>query len=136
MVQPRLLHPVPITIEKVEIDTTIVDDDFREPIQHADREAAVIVDGQVKWGVSDELKMGEVGVEDLADGYVLFRYIDLEAQSIVLEKNDRFTKLGKLDTEVYVVKLRPVGHYTDQGGATMVKAFFSERLSKQGDTEY
>ena len=84
--------------------------------------------------VVKETGASRAGAIQDASGYVLFRYVDLEAKSVVLKQNDRFLKLGKLDADVYVTALRPNGHYTDQGGATMVKAFFKDRQpSRQGD---
>lgn len=141
MVMPNLIHPVPVTIEVLDQvrqednagDGSWFDDDFREPVQQAAREINVIVDGQIMWDLTKELQASRAGAIQDSSGYVLFRYVDLEAKSIVLKVNDRFLKLGKIDSDVYVTALRPNAHYTDQGGATMVKAFFKDRQpSKQG----
>lgn len=138
---PHLLHPVPITIESIDQtrqednggDGSWFDDDFREPVQQVEYSTAAIVMGQVKWGDSLRLGVSRSGPEAEAEGYVLFRYVDLEAKGITLHKNDRLTKIGKLATDVYIISLRPEGHYTDQGGATLVKAFFKDRQpSRQG----
>lgn len=141
MVMPNLIHPVPIVIEQIDQerqednagDGTWFDDDFREPVQQAARAASIQCPGQPKWGSSSRLGASLAGAESEATGYVLFRYVDLEAKSITLRKNDRFTLIGKQATDVYIVSLRPEGHYTDQGGATLLKAFFKDRQpSKQG----
>lgn len=140
--QPRILHPVPVTIEQVDVSDqatggdTFHDDDFREPVQQVDHDPAFIVDGQPKWGSEDELGTTKGGVASGASGYVLFRFIDLENHPSgpkTLKQNDRFTKIGKIDTDVYIVSLRPVAHWNDIGGATLVKAFFADREpSRQG----
>lgn len=134
---PNLLHPVPVSIQQIDKtdqdvsggDGTWFDHDFREPVQQvADAVAGVVqVPGQVKWGMDEKLMATLSGALAEADGYVLFRYVDLEANSITLKQNDRFTKLGKIDVDVYIIGLRPEGHYTDVGGATLVKAFFKDR---------
>lgn len=134
---PNLLHPVPVLIQQIDKtdqdtaggDGTWFDDDFREPVQHVadDPAGAVQVNGQVKWGMDEQLRTTLSGALAEADGYVLFRYVDLEAESIILKQNDRLIRIGKIDTDVYLVGLRPEGHYTDVGGATLVKAFFKDR---------
>lgn len=139
---PNLLHPVPVLVQQInKVDQTVssdgtwFDDDFREPVQHvADATAGEIqVPGQVRWGMDEKLRATLTGAMAESDGYVLFRYVDLEAKSIELKQNDRITKLGKIDVDVYIVGLRPEGHYSDIGGATLVKAFFKDRQpSRQG----
>ena len=125
---PRLLHPAPIVIQQLSTANTIYDDDAREPIQQAAHASNVTVVGQAQWGLADELAMSGAGPQENASGYVLFRYFDLEAKSVVLRQNDRFIKIGKQDTDVYIVSLKPTGHYPSAGGATMVKAFFLDRM--------
>ncbi len=134
MVMPNLIHPVPVTIQQFDIAATIQDDDYREPVQQAARKANVtIVRGQPKWSGEKDLTYTKGGVQLKADGYVLFRYKDLEAASVELRDNDRFTLIGKQVVDVYIVKLRPLGHYTDQSGETLVKAFFMDRQpARQG----
>lgn len=141
MPTPNLIHPVPVLIEQIDKrdqeasggDGTWFDDDFREPIQHSANAAAVTCPGQVKWGMDSELRATLSGALAESDGYVLFRYIDLDTRAIALQQNDRFTKLGTLDVDVYIVGFRPEGHYEDAGGPTLVKAFFKDRQpSRQG----
>ena len=134
MPQPNLLHPVPIIIQQLNKASTIQDDDFREPVQQALHNANKTAPGQVKWISEKDLEVSEAGTMEGADGYVLFRYVDLAARGITLQQNDRIIKMGTLDTDVYIVKLRPEGHYPDIGGPTLVKAFFKDRQpTKQGN---
>ena len=60
-------------------------------------------------------------------GYVVFRYIDLNAREITLQLDDRFVSLGGVDCDLYIVSFRPMGHYPDQGGPTLLKALFDDR---------
>ena len=62
-----------------------------------------------------------------SDGYVLFRRIDLDTAGITLQRQDRFSKLGHVETDVYIVRLEHTAHYPDQGGPTLVKAYFEDR---------
>lgn len=130
---PNLIHPVPITVEKISRSTTYYDEDAREPVQMADRPNAVIVAGQVKWFDEAELSATKTGPAEGSSGYVLFRQIDLTAKSLELEQNDRFTQIGLRATDVYVTGLRPVGHYPDIGGHTMIKAYFADRQPSRVD---
>jgi len=128
---PNLIHPVPIKIQKINRAGTLMDEDAREPIQFAKREATLIVPGQVKWVGQFKLEETRGGVVEGSSGYVLFRQVDLDAANggvgIELEQNDRFTRIGTRDTDVYVIELTPTGHYPDQGGHTMLKAWFGDR---------
>jgi hypothetical protein len=124
---PRLIHPIPIELETLSKSTTIYDEDAREPVQAAARTATKTVVGQVKWAQEYALDMAKGGPQEGSLGYILFRYVDLQAQGIELKQNDRITKIGHLETDVYVKSLEPVGHYPDQVGASMVKAHFMDR---------
>jgi len=136
--QPNLIHPVPVELEQIDKSdqatggATFFDDDFREPVQQVERKVKVQLVGQVMWDHSNELTASKIGAEEDAAGYVLLRFVDLSAKSVVLVQNDRFTKLGKEDTDVYIIKIMPLGHYTDQSGATLVKAFFADRTPVKG----
>lgn len=131
MPTPRLIHPVPIVIETMNRAATLMDDDYREPIQQAARNAAITVSGQVWWGEDKGLYNVEEGPVLQSDGNVLFRYKDLAAAGLsTLKLGDRFTKLGTIAVDVYVIKVQPMGHYPSAGGPTLLKAFFRERQSR------
>lgn len=134
MPTPRLLHPVPVIIQQLDKANTLMDDDFREPIQHSARQANVTLQGQHR-----ERRHGEMeiktrdGLTISVDGYVLFRYVDLAAAGITLAENDRFVKIGNKTKDVYIVAFQDEGHYPSAGGATLVKAYYKDRQPiKQG----
>jgi hypothetical protein len=127
MVLPNLIHPVTIIIEKLNTAGTIYDEDTREPIKQAAHAVPVPVRGQVSWDIKDEVVIGEGGTRLEANGYILFRYVDLNSAGITLSRQDRIKKIGWMDVDVYVVSLKPMGHYGDRNGASMVKAFFTDR---------
>ena len=133
MALPNLIHPIDVKIQQLSTAETIYDEETREPIQKAARKATTTVKGQIQWGKSEDAQVAAGGVQMEADGYVLFRYADLKAKNITLELNDRFIKMGHVDTDVYIVGLQPVGHYPDQNGPSLLKAYFQDRQpSKQG----
>lgn len=135
MALPNLLHITQILVHQIDRAGTIMDAQAREPVQSAARLPPVQVPGQVRWLTGDELRVNAAGPTIDANGYVLFRYIDLTIAGITLQENDRIEAQGHLTEEVYITRLMPCGHYADQNGATMVKAFFKDRKpAKQRST--
>ncbi len=127
---PNLIHPVPIIIQSLDASNTFQDDDYAEPVQQAVHEAAVTVVGQVDWETEKAAQVGRGGIREDSIGYVLFRYVDLAIVGLTLKINDRILKVGLIETDLYINRLLPLGHYPDMGGATMVKAFFIDRQPK------
>jgi hypothetical protein len=124
---PNLIHPVPVVIQNRNDAKTYVDDDYREPVQQSARLSNKTVPGQIKWFSDEELRAGHGGVSSEADGYVLFRRVDLESQGVTLALNDRFIKLGSVDVDLYIVSFRHEGHWQEFGGPTLIKANFRAR---------
>lgn len=124
---PNLIHQVEVEIQQLNTSTTTYDHDAREPVQFASRNATVTCPGQVKWGASMAASHTRGGAGEDADGYVLFRNVDLADRSITLKREDRIVSIGGVACNVYIKRLRPTGHYPDIGGPTMVKAFFEDR---------
>jgi len=124
---PNLLHPIPVIIEQWIASETIYDEETREPIQQAARSETVEIPGQISWDVKDDVIVGEGGTVLNAKGYVLFRYIDLQTRDVTLKVQDGIKKLGWQNVNLYIVAFKPMGHYQDRGGATLVKAYFNDR---------
>lgn len=132
MAIPKLIHPCNISIGRIDRSVTLYDEDAREPLQQAARLVSVTVPGQVSWADTLRMETGKGGVIYNAQGYVLFRKADLDLAGFVVQINDRISKMGHVETDVYVERLEWVGHYPDQNGPTLLKAYFSDRLpSKQ-----
>lgn len=124
---PRLIHPVDIVVEQIDRSQTYYDDEAREPVQQIERSAQVTLPGQVKWEEQFGLEQKKSGVRETSRGYVLFRKADLDGQSVVLQLNDRIVKMGHVETDVYLDSLEWLGHYQDQSGPSLQKAFFTDR---------
>jgi hypothetical protein len=127
MTIPNLLHPVPIYIQQIDTDNTLYDDEFREFIGQETLTEAVMVPGQVKQTFDYSVKSARRGRKEDSSGYILFRYVDLNAAGITLALNDRISKIGTIDTDVYINVLEPEGHYEAIGGPTVVKAYFTDK---------
>lgn len=104
-----------------------MDDDYREPVQQAARMAEFTMLGQVSWKVDKRLDPAAGGAREDSIGYIVFRVVDLKARNQTIERGDRFTKVGLVDTDLYVVNVTPMGHWPDQGGATLMHAHFTDR---------
>jgi hypothetical protein len=134
---PNLLHPVAVEIEQIQRTVAPMDEDYQEPIQQASRGPRLSAPGQVKWGVDERLRTTLTGAETESEGYILFRRVDLRARGIAeLQQNDRIVSIGSgpnaRPVDLYITALRFEGHYPDQGGPALVKAFFKDRSpSKQ-----
>lgn len=128
---PRLLHPVVIELEQISTADTIYDDDAREPVQQAASKTVVEVPGQVKYGSEKELSYEMGGRRENERGYILFLTRDLEARSVILQPNDRITKIGNVTQMAFITRLEPTMHYPEWGNCG-VKAHFADRFpSKQ-----
>ena len=132
MVLPNLIHPIDIEIQQISRSTTIVDPDFDEPVENVARAPTITCKGQVKWEDDDQQRPTKIGSDSGTEGYMLFRRIDLRNKGIpTLNQGDRFISIGsganKVPIDVFVVKLKYIGGYTDRKGSTMVKAFFRDR---------
>jgi hypothetical protein len=123
---PRLIHPIKITISQWDVNNTVFDDDMKEPIGRSARSESIILDGQPKWTEKDAVTYSYGGVDLKSTGYVLFRYVDMNSKSWIPKRQDRITQIGHLPTELYVVSSKPVGHYPDQNGASLIKVYFSD----------
>jgi len=126
MRRPKLIHPVDVVLEQVDDGETAWDDQAREPVFQAAHSAAVTLKGQASYGSSADLSFERAGRRENESGYVLFRTADLEAAGVALRPNDRITKVGNVDHDVYITRLEPKGHYP-KFGHTLVKAYFADR---------
>jgi hypothetical protein len=132
MALPNLLHRTQVTVQQIVTGTTRYDEDTREPIQQAARDVSKTVPGQVLWGADRNYSSAPQGPDEGSDGYVLFRYVDLRAAGLTLAREDRISRMGHLEVDVYIQKLQPMGHYADQNGPALVRAYFKDRQpSKQ-----
>ena len=133
MVLPNLIHPIPVEITPLLRQNTIVDDDYREEVQTVAYGATTTVVGQIKWTADNRLRTTRAGNEDESGGYILFRRVDLDAAGLSdsPKQGDRIlaygSGTGRREVDVYVVRTRPEGHYPDQGGYSLIKAFFRDR---------
>lgn len=128
---PNLLHPLTTDFQSFDPDNTIQDDGYNEPVQTVSYGEKFSVPGQWKWFSSGDLRMQKYGAEEGEDGYVLVRPIDLRSIGKEIKRGDRIIGYGsgvaRYDLDVYVVRVRPEGHYPSLNGPGLLKVFFSDR---------
>ncbi len=135
---PRLLHITKIYIRQKNTSNTLYDNNAREPIGRMARDTYVELDGQVRWN-SQKVFVQSSGIVENTDGYVLFRTYDLNKAGVTLNQGDEIYRMGtgraRLDfdtkqgnhPQLYICGFDFRGHYADQGGHSLVKAWFKEK---------
>lgn len=125
---PRLIHPIPVTIEPLSRSTTEYDDDLREPVGETSYGAPITgLEAQNKDIDDDVPKPRGEGVVEVTKGYLLFRQIDIDGVYTPL-RGDRVTRIGnRTGLDLYVTKMQYRAHYPDQGGHSLVKIWYADR---------
>lgn len=135
MPTPKLLHKVPVTVALINKASTVYNANAGEPVRAANRAVTVIIPGQIHWGSEDVPDFEKEGVVEKSDGWVTMRTKDLTARGLVDEKGNpgiergaKFIKFGKQDgLELFVTKSKPLGHWPDKDGFTLVRIYFEDR---------
>lgn len=132
---PTLIHPILIQLAQIDRDSSIYDDSAREVIGNIATETVTTLQAQVSFKQIDKPDPQYSGVREKSLGYLLFRFLDLGTASITLKRGDRIRKIGNRNVNYFLHYFQDCGHYPDQGGATLVKAYFVDRhpSSQEGD---
>jgi hypothetical protein len=156
---PNLIHPVPVTFQLQDRTITVFDRRGREPVQQVTRMGenprtgdAITIRGQVSfYFASAKLEEGAQGfkregmVED-SIGYVALRFVDMiryglatydsatEEITMILQRGDRITKLGRRVVDYYVTGFKDFAHYPGPK-QTLIEVRFHDRHPgyQQGD---
>ncbi len=138
-IEPSLIHAQDITIRRIDLSTTIYDDDLREPTGEVQYMAAEIVFAQIHWvSPTNRRKMGAAGDDPEIEGWITLRKSDLE--DVVLggfKKSDQIIKVEGDDGEVddfgddplIIDKIDYKGHYTS---GKLIRYFFKRRKTSFG----
>ena len=126
---PNLPHAVPITMRLIDKANTLMDDDAREPVGKPVRTDKNLI-GQIYW--QDQTWQSErEGLVDKTLGYILFRTYDLELASATIQVGDKVVSMGtgrgQVEIPLYIYRFRYRGWHSDQGGHTLLKAWFTDR---------
>lgn len=120
--RPKLIHPVDVTIYRIDRAATQFDPDFREPTTGVQYELApVTVEAQVKYDRFEALNMVAGGDSPLTTGHLLIEREPLGG----LNKGDKITTIAGQPVELYITEKRPAAHYGGQ--ARLLKVLFEAR---------
>lgn len=125
---PNLIEPIRVTIEPLDSTVVVKDPDTREVMRGARGGTPFTIDAQIRWGMREEPTVVAAGVREAYDGYIVVRYVDMDALGVTIKRGDRITAMGRLtEQSLYILGNEPFGHYTDQNGPTLIQYNFSSR---------
>ena len=126
---PNLIHPIPVTVELLDFDQTVLNNRFGEPVGGAARPKQYVVPGQVfdQDTINNSVASG---LQRTVEGYVVFRVVDM--QRILprrIQRMDRLVKFGTANlaevVDFYFYRIRRRMHYAH--GATVCMCWYSAR---------
>jgi len=130
--QPKLLHPIRVTIQPFVEAAQVYDDDAREDIPGNVSAGAAgqpfTIPAQVQWGREDDPRAMQAGIREESSGYILVRYLDMDRLGVTIQRGDVITTIGKRSGyDLHIDGKEDCGHYPDQQGATLVRFYFTDR---------
>lgn len=124
-IEPSLIHAVEVEIQRLDAETTMYDDDFREPTVQAQYKAAQTVTCQIHWVSFDKMNMDRGGDLKEYDGWLTFRKSDFEdIEGGLFKKSDKIISVDGESVELYIQTPDRKGHYRE---AKLVRFFFKDR---------
>lgn len=112
----RLIHPIKVTIEQTDKESTLMDDNLREPIGGVARKAEITVKAQVTYRRKDDpdADRESLNVEEHTEGWLTLRTLDLKRAGVTLQRGDKITKIGEGDlaeeVSYFLDRKQPLGH--------------------------
>jgi hypothetical protein len=157
MVQPNLIHPIPVTFQLLDRANTVYDKYAREPVGQAIRQGEsprtgeeVTIKGQFSYyfasAKQDYPNFQRAGVTEETTAYVALRYVDMvraglltltadgDFDTFLLKRGDRCVKVGRETVNYYVEGFKPFAHYPGEK-QTMIQVNLMDRhpTHQQGD---
>lgn len=133
MPRPRLLHPVPVYIRKIDRDeTAVMDHNLHEPVGQVRRpQKPLRLICQHQPNIKDRPAAAPGGAMEESDGYVLFRTQDLRLWKVTVERGDRIVQMGDppndYEVDYYITRTKPMGHYPSARGSTLLRCYYEDR---------
>lgn len=133
MPQPNLLHPIAVWLRQIDrARTAVMDNVLKEPVGQVRREKKPVrLVAQMAIRDTDRPDAQPGNVVEESQGYLLFRTLDLRKARVTIDRGDRIVKIGdepnQREADLYITRVQWRGHYQDQGGPTLLRAFFEDR---------
>lgn len=131
--QPDLIEPVTVKLQQIDKDNTPYSAGIsgrHEAINYIERKTEVELKAQVVFvDRKQQLEFHQLGAEEQVKGYCVFRYKDLTAKGVTIERGDKIVQVGQLTGEWYVLHGQgdPAAHFSSIGGFTLTRIFFGDR---------
>ncbi len=123
-----LIMPVPVVIEPVDKTIMVMDDDAREPVHGATSSEQVTIQAQVSWTIASSPMQQISGTREDYQGYIVVREADLALLGKTIKRGDRIVQIGSLTYQnLFVLGNEPIGHWSDLGGHSFRRFYFSDR---------
>lgn len=127
--RPSLIHAQDVEIEQIQrVDAPDIDSVFDEPVSgtNATYATAVQLRAQVAYNKFLDSNPEVIGDDPVTTGHLTFRVYDLAKMSVTLQKGDRISKISGTDVELYIVEVKPKGHYNKP--TLIMVEFINKRL--------
>ena len=125
---PNLLFAILCDIEPIDRASTTYDTELQEPVGSTKRATFVTVSAQVKIETAEAPAANAAGIEERDSGYLLVRQIDIDRIGYAPKRGDRIIRIGtRTALDLYVTRKQYRGHWTDQGGHSLIRLHFADR---------
>jgi len=121
MAIPKRMNLVSVKLRRYEKTSTIMDDDFSEPVSQQVLTVGDTVKAQVVYGFQEELIPSYGGDKTKVKGHLTLRRSDIVTS---LQKGDRITEIAGESYNYEIDEVRNSGHL--RGGPNLIMAFFVE----------
>lgn len=125
---PNLIHAVTVKVERLDAETTLYDDVYREPTADAKYKPVETVRAQIHWKEMEELVASPMGNDIMADGWITMRQVEIAAMADgPFKQGDRIIEIDGVsyaEDPLYIEQPFKAGHYTT---AKLWRFFFRSR---------
>lgn len=133
---PNLLNPTPCKVKLLSTDDTRYSNRSRYSKGKTVYSDPYTLDCQPFIGKVEEAETSSVGINEIADGYILVRIIDMKSElPRELKRSDMLVELGKSpnnrEVQYFFLGSKLGAAYSDQGGFTLMRFYFAARIEKQ-----
>ena len=131
LIPPPLIEPIDVTIEQIDKTNTRYSGGVsgrREKKNHTVYKAPVTIPAQVVFGSQgQETKFSTLGPDEQVAGYLVVRFVDLDAKGIKLKRGDKITSLLENDLFLLHSTNKPAAQFSSLGAFALARVPFGDR---------
>lgn len=129
--QPPLIEPIDVVIAQIDKTNTRYSGGVsgrRESKNFTIFKTPVTIPAQVVFGNKDqETNFSGLGADEQVAGYLVVRFIDLQALGVDLKRGDKITSLSDEDLFLLHSSNKPAAQFSSLGTFTLARVFFGDR---------